>query len=90
MKNNPGVPFGSYPQHTARNQSQVGMRAPAAPPLHRAAGMVGGKNGAAAPVFAPAPCSISADMGTKVKSTVTMPGANGPPSPARGGFSDSR
>jgi hypothetical protein len=35
-----------------------------------------------------APCSISADMGTKVKSTVTMSNPFRPP--ARGGFSDTR
>jgi hypothetical protein len=80
--------LGGYGQTTQKNPSQRGHN-PAVPPIHRAAGVDGGGNGSKPPVFAPAPSSISADMGSKVKATVTMPNPFRPPARG-GGFSDSR
>jgi hypothetical protein len=41
MKDNPGVPFGAYPQTTARNPSQRGMNKSAAPPRFGTDGKAG-------------------------------------------------
>jgi hypothetical protein len=81
--------LGGYPQTTARDPSQRGANKSAIPQIHRAAGVDGNGNGSQPPVFAPAPCSISATMGSKVLGTQTSLNPVDHP-PARGGFSDTR
>jgi hypothetical protein len=66
MKDNPGVPFGRYPQSTPCNPSQIGMRKSASPSRFGMDGKAG-----APPVFPGAiPCSPSSEMSTKVRPTI--------------------